>query len=263
VATLVNPFGVQLWISTGRALFITRRGFDEWAPVSWRPDDYPGYKLLVLAMLVLLGLLWLRREWKRVNRPTLFLLLGALALSLISARHTPIFALVAGALLPELAPPEPRFEDHPSRLGWFAVVTALTIIPLFAALSLLPGDGLTLRYPATSCPVKAVDFLLHTDTRGNLLVPFNYGSYALWRLPMRVSMDGRYDLVYRPETYQRVEDFFLARGDWEGMLHVPSAVLTPLADPVCAKLQTLPGWSEAYHDKTDAVFLRSEISQNR
>ena len=102
---------------------------------------------------------------------------------------------------------------------------------LFSALRLLPGDGLRLSYPSTSCPVTAVDFLRSEKIHGRLLVPFNYGSYALWQLrgQMRVSMDGRYDLVYRPETYQRVEDFFFARGDWTSLLGnpQPDAILLP------------------------------------
>ncbi len=108
----------------------------------------------------------------------------------------------------------------------------------------------------------AADFLERENQRGNLLVPFNYGSYALWRLRgrMRVSQDGRYDLVYRPETHRRVEDFFLARGDWPALLRepAPAAVLLPVADPVYPKMRAEPGWREAYHDASDAVSSPAE-----
>jgi len=123
----------------------------------------------------------------------------------------------------------------------------------------LPGDVLKLSYKPDSCPVGAVDFLHRQNIRGNLLVPFNYGSYALWHLrgQMRVSMDGRYDLVYRPETFQRVENFFAAKGDWPSLLAAPPpvAILSPRSDGVYYKLKNLPDWQEAYRDPTDAVFL--------
>ena len=112
-----------------------------------------------------------------------------------------------------------------------AVNSALIIVPFFSALIVMPGAGLALEYPPVDCPVDAVAFLQREKIHGNLLVPFNYGSYALWELRgrMRVSMDGRYDLVYKPETYQRVDDFFAAKKDWyETLTHpTPDAVLVP------------------------------------
>jgi hypothetical protein len=264
LATLINPFGWQLWISTGRALVTTRRGFPEWGPVSWWPDlmVYPGYKLLLFVVLGAVAVMVWRRGWRRVDHTAILLMGGALALSLTSARHTSLFAVVAGALLPDFLPPEPAAETIANpipRLGYIAGRFALLLVPLYAPFVVLPGDGMQLAYPSVSCPIGAVDYLERENVRGKLLVPFNYGSYALWRLRgrMRVSMDGRYDLVYRPETYQKVDDFFYARGDWTQLLQspAPDAILLPVADAVYPRLRAQPGWTEVYHNATDAVFL--------
>jgi hypothetical protein len=264
LVTLINPFGWRLWISTGRALLAPRNGFDEWAPVSWMPIPFgfPGYKILLLLTLAALVWFFLRRAHERKHWSTIILIATALALSLTSARHTSIFAAVAGALLPDLFPHEPRVAEMPygiPRLGYLAFRFALVLLPFYAAIFVLPGDGLELRYPPNSCPVAAIDFLQRQNVRGNLLVPFNYGSYALWNLRgrMRVSMDGRYDLVYRPQTYRRVEDFFFARNNWQTLLSqpAPAAILLPVTDPVFAPLKMRPDWYEAYHDNADAVFL--------
>ena len=264
LATLVNPFGWHLWVSTGRALISPRRGFGEWGAVSWGThfDSYPGYKLLLLGSIVALAILIHRRGWKRLDHPIIILMGGAVALSLFSARHTSLFAVVTGGLFLGLFPPSPllRNIDNPvNRLGYMALCTVLLIIPLFSAIIVLPGAGLQLEYPHIACPVAAVDYLQRQKVRGNLLVPFNYGSYALWQLrgQMRVSMDGRYDLVYRPETFQRVEDFFAAKGDWPSLLTTPApeAILVRRDDDVYSKLKNLPGWKEACQDSHDAVFL--------
>jgi hypothetical protein len=118
---------------------------------------------------------------------------------------------------------------------------------------------LELEYARVACPVEAVAYLQRENIRGNLLVPFNYGSYALWALrgKMRVSMDGRYDLVYRPETYRRVDDFFRGKEDGKSLLTTPApdAILVPRSDGVYLKLRGDPGWSEAWSDSWDAVFL--------
>jgi hypothetical protein len=264
LATLINPFGAQLWIATGRALLTTRRGFNEWAPVSWGSDalNYPGFKLLFLGVLVALAIQIYRKGWQRIDRPGVILLGVFMVLALISARHTSLFAVVAGALAPGLFPFRWTYalQVRPlRRLVAVGINFALVLVPLYTALRILPGAGLDLEYPHVACPVGAVAYLQRQNISGKLLVPFNYGSYALWALrgKMRVSMDGRYDLVYRPETYRRVDDFFYARGEWPKLLTTPApdAILVPRSDDVYFKLREEPGWTEAWHDPWDAVFL--------
>lgn len=264
LATLVNPFGVYLWISTARALVTTRSGFDEWAPVSWWPDPmvYPGYKLLLLLVVVGLVFYLRQRRWKRADHLSVILIGTFTFLSLISARHTSLFASVVGALLPGLYIVEPGYDRaaHPlQQLGQMAIRFVLLIIPLYAALIVVPQAKVYLEYPHIACPRAGVQYLQDKGIRGNLLVPFNYGSYALWQLrgQMRVSMDGRYDLVYRPKTYRRVDDFFFARGDWKSLLTTPKpdAILLPVADAIYPKLKAETNWTEVWHDETDAVFL--------
>ena len=270
LATLLNPFGIHLWVSTARALVAPRPGFPEWAPVSWWPNPlaYPCYKLLLFGVVLGLAALIYRRGWEKVDRPVILLVVLSILLSLTSARHTSLFAVVAGAFVPGILPFERRLATIANpiyRLGFMAIRSFLVILPLFLTLRVIPGDGLKLRYtdaagkelPAN--PVKAVEYLQRNSIRGNLLIPFNYGSYALWELrgQMRVSMDGRYDLVYRPETYRRVDDFFSAKGNWRTLLisPAPNAILVPEADAVYPKLLEEPGWTEAWRNGTDAVFL--------
>jgi hypothetical protein len=265
LATLINPFGAQLWISTGRALLTSRRGFGEWAPVAWISDPmaYPGYKLLLLAVLAALAIQIHRKGWKSLDRPGVILVGVSMVLAMISARHTSLFAVVAGALVPDFFPlkwPYITSVGPVRRLVVMGINSALILVPLDAALIVLPdGAGLRLEYPHVACPVEAVAYLQRQDVRGKLLVPFNYGSYALWELrgKMRVSMDGRYDLVYLPETYRRVDDFFLARDDWKTLLTspAPDAILVPLSADVYNKLHQEPGWKEAWDGSSDAVFL--------
>ncbi len=265
VATLVNPYGWQLWISTGRALVAPRQGFNEWGPISWGDFlSYPGYKLLLVAVVLALCLARVRKGWKSLDAESVILIGCFLALSFASARHTSLFALVAGALLPPMFPQARPFMTVRSpvrRMGVIAANSALILVPLYSGIIVFPGSGLTLEYPHIACPVGAVQYLQQQGVRGNLLVPFNYGSYAMWQLRgrMRVSMDGRYDLVYRPETYRRVDDFFMGRGSWQTLLTTPEpeAILVPRDAPVYPKLKGEPGWRQSWQDEWDAVFVRA------
>jgi hypothetical protein len=265
LATLVNPFGWELWISTGRALVANRSGFDEWAPVSWiaTPLLYPGYKLLLVGVLLALAVQIYRKAWREMDQVAVILIGAFAVLSVISARHTSLFAVVAGALLPGLVGDDWKYVHgyHPLRkLGIMGLSAGPALIMFFLALRASSlGAGLTLEYPPVAAPVDAVDFLKKQNVRGNLLVSFNYGSYALWQLrgQMRVSMDGRYDLVYKPETYARVEDFFEARGEWNKLLTnpAPDAILVSCAAEVYPKLKSESDWKEAWNNNVDAVFL--------
>ena len=264
LATLVNPYGWHLWYTTGRALLTTRLGFPEWAPVPWltAPLSYLGYEVLVLGTVLTLAYVIYRRGWENVDQRGVILV----AISLVlfnSARNTSLVAIVAGAILPGYLHERMSFSTMQRplrRLTYLCFSAALALFPLYAALMvLLQSSGLKLDYAGDSCPVGAVNFLKQQGVQGNLLVPFNYGSYALWQLrgKMRVSMDGRYDLVYSPATYQRVGDFFNARGDWQTLLTtpVPQAVLVPRMDRVFDRLMMDPAWTYAWHDRDNAVFL--------
>jgi hypothetical protein len=262
LASLVNPYGWNLWLATGRALVTTRHGFAEWAAVSWLSVDYPGYKVLLPGAVLTLAYAIYKRGWRHVDQQGVILTGVFLALALESARNTSLFALVAGAVLPGFLRERSSFStmERPlRRLTYLCGGMALVLFPLFAAILFGGRAVLRLDRPGNSCPVGAVEFLERKEVRGNLLVPFNCGSYALWELRgrMRVSMDGRYDLVYSPATYRRVDDFFNARGDWRTLLATPApnAILVPRADAVYAQLATAPAWTEAWHDDADAVFL--------
>lgn len=264
LASIVNPFGWQLWVTTARALSTTRHGFNEWAPVVWWPPQvgYLGYKLLFVSVIIALAIQLYRLGWKNVDRPGVVLIGIFMALAVDAARHTSIFAVVAGALVPDFFPlrwPHILVIGPVRRLVVAATGAALILVPLFTGLLVLPGSGLQLEYRGDSCPVDAVALLKRNDIRGNLLVPFNYGSYALWELRgrMRVSMDGRYEIVYTPETYRRVDDFFAARGDWHSLLAspVPDAILVPRDENIYSRLRAEPAWLEVWTDPRNAVFL--------
>jgi hypothetical protein len=262
LATLINPFGWQLWYVTLRALTAPRAGFDEWSMVPWLSSSFLGYKMLLGVTLAALIYLASRRNDRDIDYRSIALIDVFMLLSITASRHTTLFALVAGALLPGTLPSAPRASRIGTplrRLAYMGFCSACLLVPFYTALLNLPGDGLHLTYSDESAPVEAVNFLKRTDVRGNLLTPFNLGSYAMWSLRgrMRVSMDGRYDLVYRPGTYDRVQDFYAARPDGLTLLTTPkpNAILVPEKAAVYPLLLKNTSWQEAFHGQTNAVFL--------
>ena len=165
LATLINPFGYELWLGVSRARLISRSAFEEWGAVPWiHPyQTFSWYKLLVLWMIpVLIG--HIRRQgWKKRDRPAVILLGFFLFLSLGEARQTSLFAVVAGALLPPLFPPEVPLSEIKDRKAWLhrvAVRAILMVLPFALVLRLLPSNqGFRLAYSPENCPIQAVDYL--------------------------------------------------------------------------------------------------------
>ena len=64
-------------------------------------------------------------------------------------------------------------------------------------------------------PEKALQWLAENRTGGNLLVDFNNGSYALWKLYPRflVSLDGRYEELYPESTMNLVSGALNCRSE--------------------------------------------------
>ncbi len=262
LVTLINPFGWDLWRVTLRALAAPRSGFAEWGMVPWFSESFPGYKLVLAVTIGALVYLALRRRDRDIDYRSIALIDFFMLLSLLSARHTTLFALTAGALLPGALPASPRparIRTPLRRLAYMGFCSACLLVPFYSALIILPGDGLRLAYSDDSAPVEAVTFLKQAGVRGNLLTPFNLGSYAMWTLRdrMRVSMDGRYDLVYKPETFDRVADFYRARPESQSLLTdpKPDAILVPENAAIYPQLRQNPAWVEAFHGTNNAVFL--------
>ena len=64
-------------------------------------------------------------------------------------------------------------------------------------------------------PVKEVEWIASNFSSGRLLIDFNNGSYALWKLYPRfkISMDGRYEEVYPESTNLLVAQALNGRGN--------------------------------------------------
>ena len=114
-------------------------------------------------------------------------------------------------------------------------------------------------------PVRAIDFISQNHVRGNLLIPFVPGSYAIWRLypDCRVSIDGRYETVYPESTYEAVRGFFSATPGWSEFLdRFPhDIILSPRNARVEANMMQRADWAVAYEDNTDRVYVRADKRQ--
>jgi hypothetical protein len=160
---------------------------------------------------------------------------------------------------------QPRFP----RLTFTRVSKNLIAIFLTSVVAYQTYVG-TSRYVMANCniivdpgtyPVAATRFLQRNNVRGNLLLPFDWGEYAIWKLYPRckVSIDGRFRTVY-PESV--IQDHFIAENDsarWRALIEkYPSDVLLTRQIPFFQALIQQGGpWINVYSDPVSIVFLRN------
>lgn len=202
LATLINPYGWQLYTEIGRTLFDSslHNQINEWRPFHILP---PSWAYLVLY----LSGFWLFGRKKLANWFSFPMLL--LAASLSASRNWPLFVVASlsdtNQYWQKIRAMIPSRLDRPRRvvlgllIGLGAVAVSYGLYVSFRAWQ--PRD---INYPKV-----AVSYLTTHGCPGQLFNDYNYGGYLIWQLPnQKVFIDGRMP-SWRDEHGQKyLEDYY-------------------------------------------------------
>ncbi len=114
-------------------------------------------------------------------------------------------------------------------------------------------------------PLSEIEFLKMNNIKGNILVPFEIGSYAAYKLfPQNyIFMDGRYEEAYPPEINDDyLRHLALGLGKWkEELEHYRHDIILIYTkyDIFYAKLQEDPDYIETMGSKNFGIFLRKDV----
>jgi hypothetical protein len=263
-ATAINPNTYHVWtypLSYLRNSNPNLQLVDEWqAPNFHEARNLPLAILIITAMIA--GVNGRRFD---VWRSSLLLVFGALALQ--SMRHQPLFAFVwapcVGIALAERwsVMREPH-EDAPRSPGMPALNWALlaaSVIAFAFVVASIPGHptfGAASTSGISPQPAAGADYVEQHYPGARVFNEYIWGGYLIDRLypQNKIFVDGRAD-PYGPllSTY---EDAIYAR-NWQTpfeQYHVDVALFPPNL-PLAAALRDA-GWTEAYEDKTQVLFVR-------
>lgn len=262
----VNPSGVALWIYP----FLTlgsgamQAYIQEWLS----PDFHQTFFWPFAGMLALGALGWIFNT----ERPTiteLLLLLGTGAAGLVSARHIPLFSIVAApiiarhwlgvaaasrmASLVDETQAETPIKPLFAVLNWFLLVMALATAVFWTGSKISNNNvAIAARYP-----VAAVDYLDASglaEARG--YNSYNWGGYLIWR-GVPVFVDGRAD-VYGDPFLLFYRQTFEVKLTWQEPLteYDVDYVLMERDTPLTAVLAASAEWTMAYQDEIAQIFVR-------
>lgn len=267
----LNPNGFRMFsypIETLRSPSMAEF-IQEWAS----PNFHQAMFLpLALFLFVLLGALALSPKRARASEVFLVFVTGLGALR--SARHIPIFALIAAPILAE------QLWALISARGWDARLLApegstsrsAVVLPLLLLLAPAALDVALIKhfvsnqpaYEAINYPQAAVDFLDEKKLPGPIYNRYGWGGYLIRRLhgEYPVYIDGRADVYGDKFMYEAFNTHDGGNG-WDESLNrfsIRTVLISPDV-PLASLLRSDEQWQKVYEDHQAVIFTRSGTNQ--
>ncbi len=266
ISVLANPYGYRLMVFLYQSLSLPRN-IGEWEAVGILDFSYLRFKLFAILVLVTL---FLQREKNRYWE------IGIIIIVLVFAfrhqRHTPIFAITAAPYLAE------KLSILAKRMNLFSRIKSLwvyvilnTVVVLLIGFQLFHAANRHIRtefniiVDPKMYPVYAVHFLKQNKIKGNILLPFEWGEYAIWKLhpDCKVSIDGRFRTAYPEEV---LDDHIRAAADgrrWKKVIDkYPSDIILARRDPFFQQMITeQKKWIYVYSDSISMIFVKKGDAQ--
>jgi len=251
------------------AITMKRPTISEWAPLWERPLLFAGLAVVIAILAVGASL---TRDIRRHIVP-----LGVLAYSIYCGishlrfvtATVMVCAIFGGVYFDAfLRKARERFPLRMERLERVLAVAALGVIAVcVVTIVRASARPSTYKLDYSAYPVAATQWLRDQKIAGKLLIDFNNGSFALWRLypRMTVSMDGRYEAVYAPETDRlNTEALQFGTPESERALDIlqPTHALIHLSSPTQDVAPSiLSSWNVSYRDERYAVLSRANVGE--
>ncbi len=268
LVAVLNPSGPTLWIYPFQTL--GSPSMQQYIQ-EWQSPNFHAVLFWPFAIMVLLGTLALIFSPKRPSFTDLLLYFGTAAAGFLSARHIPLFTVIAAPIIARhvtnivgqtrfaslVEEPDPAGVTKPVRslaiLNWIVLLAAIFGV---LAWTLVKVDN-NQEAIARIYPVAAVDFLEEEGlAQGPGYNSYNWGGYLIWRgLP--VFIDGRADvygddfIFYYLKTLELQEDWREPLDDYN-----VTYVIMETGSQLNTVLAASGEWEVAYADDVAQVFVR-------
>jgi hypothetical protein len=264
----LNPNGLRMFSypletlrSPSMAAFI-----QEWASPNFHQPMFVPLALFLFLLVAVLAL-----STKRLRASEVFLLFVTGLAALRSARHIPIFALIAAPMFAqqvwelmlahgwELRLSAPQGSE-PRTAVLFAVLLLLAPAVLdFALIKHFVTNQAA--YEAKNYPQAAVNFLESKKLPGPIYNRYGWGGYLIRRFhgAYPVYIDGRADVYGDKFMYEAFNTYDGGTGWFEPLdrLSIRTVLISPDA-PLASLLRNDQEWLKVYEDDQAIIFMRSQ-----
>lgn len=267
LVTLLNPYGLAYWHYLIMAVSMPRPEIGEWKSVfeAFRTNDYSQGSLIFLTELGAALLLALKFRTIDTARLLLFILFAYFGFA--SVRHQCfsmiLFAVYFSPLLNQFfIASYTELRDKKS----LHPVYALTLVALIIFYGGRLWDASTITVDARHMPYQDIVVsypsakmlqLINTAQAGkNIFCDYAWGEYLLFHLPdKKVSMDGRYETVYTPQTCQAHFDFM--HGKTTDLPADTDMAVLLKHSPAAKALDAMPEFTRVAEDASTALWVKT------
>ncbi len=261
--TLFNPWGFVLLKTIFVPDTLGRPEIPEWAPLNILSLN--GLFYFVLLFLAIFSFL---KSKLKIYLPEFLIFLILSIVPLIALRHLPLYGVSVVSLI-SLHLYSAIKQSFLKNLNGFNLVQLNTQYFFFVCSILLAvminfqicKNAFILKY--NDMPYGAMKLLQNTNTKGNLVVYFNWGEYIIYHLGsmIKVSMDPRRELVYPRNIYNDNIRFTLGVFDWDDILdkYDTNMVLVPKNIAAYNLMKLKSGYECVYDDSLSALFVKQDF----
>ncbi len=258
-AVLVNPYGIKLWTFFIESLSLPRK-INEWGSIQLFDSSHLPFKTLTFMFLISLIFNKKKRLWE----------IGIIAISIFfafkSQRHTVLAAIISAPYFADFIATtlsNPQIRKNLETLSAPFRKMSQTALGLFIVLQIGFTSHSYAHYnfqivvEPTVYPVYLAQFLEDNDINGNIVSPFDWGEYLIWKRPKsKVALDGRFRTVYPEPIIRQAWNFWERKRDWKKILKESDILIVKKTNQSGKGLDNSPEWKKIYQDLISIVYLK-------
>lgn len=266
LSMLLNPYGLNLLFFLHDSLSISRE-ISEWSSISLFDFSYVRFKIMAVLVIVFPFIKKGKNRYWEIS-----VIIVALIYSVMYERHTPVFAIFAApficekisAIMEKVKINEKTFTAQ-SLLIINLMIALLAGYQLYFTSAKYIKTGFNIIVDPGIYPVYAVQFIKENKITGDIMLPFEWGEYAIWKLypDCRVSIDGRFRTVYSNDVLEKHFNRLEERKNWLELIEKYPADVLLLRRHVYSE-EMVHGnndWVYLYSDGISLVFIKDNESQ--
>lgn len=256
LATLVNPYGIDMWRFLAGTVRVERPMISDWQPTYALPFGFAALWLIPIAVAagaVVRGRA--RIDWMNAA------LVACLGVAAMRVSRLDVFFALATVFF--LGPHLSRAREvvtgstlAASSKAWRLTLATALVVIVAAGVWQLPR----IKVGPGSPEPAAAQYIRDQRLEGRMLTWFDWGEYTIWHLSprIRVSIDGRRETVYTDDVMTRHLAFYAGMPEAENYADAIGADYAWLPREIPA-VQTLlaRGWRSAFEGPVSVILVRS------
>jgi hypothetical protein len=263
---LINPYGTELWAFFIESLTLPRR-INEWGPIHFLDSSHLPFKILTVVFFITLFGNKKKQLWE----------VGIITISIIFAyknqRHTVLAAIIAAPYLTGyIATTSKNLLIKENLEAFSASFKKITQTALYLFIAFQAGLTIHSYYKnnfqvivePTVYPTYLAQFLEDNSINGNIVAPFDWGEYLIWKRPnSKVAIDGRFRTVYPEIIIDQAWNFWERKENWKEILKKSDVVILKTKQSGDRGFKDLLEWKKVYQDIICVVYLKQNELNKR